>query len=496
MSLPSALTRSCLMALLLGAIALLTSCEEARRQRERETSAPLVAERGEPDARGMCTLHDVPFDVCTRCNPALVPVFKAKGDWCEEHDFPLSFCPIHNPGAVVPGQAPAAKEAATTPDPSPSQAVGAPEGAREQEGGELARPSAGEIEGRVVRFASPSLEEDVGITTVEARRAEIAPEVACAAHLTFDADRVADVRALVPGIVREVRVEVGQRVEKEDTLFVLESQRVGTMQSELQNARERTRVARSNLERKQQLRDEKITSARAVELAQEELARAQATERAAKSSLRISGAPRGAASGRYSLKAPIAGQVIHRPAVTGALAAAEVSLATIVDTSTMWVMCDVPEQSAHLVASGQILSFETPGAGKFGGVIGWISPEVDPRTRAVRVRAEIANPQGLLRANQFANATIYTGAPRESVLVPRDAIQRIEGHEVIFVRASAGTYLPRVIERFGGGKEVSVRGKIKPGEAVVTQGAVLLRTEAMPGSIGAGCCEVEPGGEE
>src|SRR5213594_2796022 len=35
--------------------------------------------------------------VCTKCNPALIAVFKAKGDWCEEHGFPESFCPICHP---------------------------------------------------------------------------------------------------------------------------------------------------------------------------------------------------------------------------------------------------------------------------------------------------------------------------------------------------------------------------------------------------------------
>lgn len=473
------------LALLTMACALMLSCEDSHNTRTPSLAAAVV--RGEPDAQGVCTLHNVPFDVCTRCNPALVPVFKAKGDWCDEHDFPMSFCPVHNPNATVPGQ----EKSASANAPETVDILRASEGI-EKDG----RPGIGQIEGRVVRFASPSIEQDVGIITVKARRAKRAPEVACAARITFNADHVADVRALVPGIVREVRVEVGQRVEKNDTLFVLVSERVSTMQSNFQTARERARLARADLARKQKLREEQITSTRAVEIAQEELATSEAIERAAKASLKITGAPRRAASGRYSVKAPLSGQITQRPAVTGSLAAADVSLATIVDTSTMWVLCDVPEQDAHLVATGQVLSFEMRGVEKFGGVIAWVSPEVDPRTRAVRVRAEIENPDGHLRANQFANATLYTGAPRESVLVPRDAIQRIEGHDVIFVRASAGTYLPRVIEKFGGGEEVSVRGKINVGEEVVTQGAVLLRTEAMPGSIGAGCCEVEPQGAD
>jgi cobalt-zinc-cadmium efflux system membrane fusion protein len=36
-----------------------------------------------------------------------------------------------------------------------------------------------------------------------------------------------------------------------------------------------------------------------------------------------------------------------------------------------------------------------------------------------------------------------------------------------------------------------IEGSVEPGEPIVTTGAVLLRTEILPGSIGAGCCEVE-----
>lgn len=50
-----------------------------------------------PAADAMCSEHGVLEAVCTKCNPALAPIFKAKGDWCEEHGFPESFCPICHP---------------------------------------------------------------------------------------------------------------------------------------------------------------------------------------------------------------------------------------------------------------------------------------------------------------------------------------------------------------------------------------------------------------
>ncbi len=47
--------------------------------------------------REICREHNVYEDECTRCDPALIPAFKAKGDWCYEHNVPLSQCTICNP---------------------------------------------------------------------------------------------------------------------------------------------------------------------------------------------------------------------------------------------------------------------------------------------------------------------------------------------------------------------------------------------------------------
>ena len=126
------------------------------------------------------------------------------------------------------------------------------------------------------------------------------------------------------------------------------------------------------------------------------------------------------------------------------------------------------------------------------GEITWISAEVDPRARTVTARAEVPNPRGRLRGNQFARARIETGATGNAVRVPRASVQRVGAQEVVFVRAGEGIYWPRVVERWGDGDLVQVAGGLKAGDAVVTTGAVLLRTEVMPGSIGSGCCEIEP----
>lgn len=416
-----------------------------------------------------CVEHGIPAELCTPSNPGLAQVFKAKGDWCAEHEFPESFCPICHPDAELPNLGRPADDAVDT-----------------------RVASEGQIEGRVVRFDDPKIEEQAGISTAKAVKAEGSAAVACSAELRFNANKLADIRAIVPGVVRQVQVELGQSVEEGDPLFVLESTRIGDIQAELQTARERVRTAKANLQRQRELRADDISSARQVEVAENELASAEAAQRSASTTLRMAGAGKTATSGRYTLRSPIAGEIVRRPAVVGVLATDEESLATVADTATMWAICAIGERDANRVSKGHSLRLDLGGGESAIGVVTWVSPEVDPRTRMVSARAEVSNENGRLRANQFLDATIIAGAPRSSVMVPRDAVQRVEGREVVFLRARAGTYLPRVVERYGEGDPVAVRGKIEPGDEVVVEGAVLLRTEVLPGSIGAGCCEVEP----
>jgi cobalt-zinc-cadmium efflux system membrane fusion protein len=361
-----------------------------------------------------------------------------------------------------------------------------------------AAPAPAAIETQVVRFRSPDIEDSAGIQTVLAQRSKASTAIECTARIAFDADKVADIRAIVPGIVRRIRTQLGARVEKGALLFELESTRVGEIQGALQSARERVRTAQANLGRQRELRAQDISSARQVEMAEQELASAQTEARTAEATLRMAGAAPSTPSGRYTLSAPMAGTVVRRPAVVGLLATASESLATIADTSVMWALCDVPEPHATDLGLGQSVKIITGSEGEppIEGQITWIAAEVDTRTRTVTVRAEVANGEGRLRANQFARGRIETGPPRTAVTVPRTAVQRVSGQEVVFVRVAQGVYEPRLVQRHGDGELIHVEGRVEAGDEVVTTGAVLLRTEIMPGSIGAGCCEVEPPRED
>ncbi|MFO0572328.1 MAG: efflux RND transporter periplasmic adaptor subunit, partial [Polyangiaceae bacterium] len=194
-----------------------------------------------------CRAHGAIESLCTKCNPKLEPVFRAKGDWCAEHEFPESICPICHPELAE--KAPA-------------------------EGSD--RPSSSVAPGTVIRFKSPALEQAAGITFTDAARAAFESGVSAVARIEFDPNRVADVRAPVAGLVKEIHVELGSAVKRGTVLFTLTSVEVGQLQGQLRASRQRVLTARASLERETKLERAGIGARVNVERADRALAEAQA----------------------------------------------------------------------------------------------------------------------------------------------------------------------------------------------------------------------------
>jgi cobalt-zinc-cadmium efflux system membrane fusion protein len=106
----------------------------------------------------------------------------------------------------------------------------------------------------------------------------------------------------------------------------------------------------------------------------------------------------------------------------------------------------------------------------------------------------LENKDGQLRANMFAQASISLRDRRQSLVVPKESVQWEGCCNVVFVKESETVFLPRKVHLgVATGTLYEVLSGIEEGEEVVTQGSFLLKTEILKGSIGAGCCEVDPG---
>ncbi len=421
------------------------------------------AEATEVAAQGaFCAEHGVLEAVCTKCNPKLIPVFQAKGDWCAEHGFPMSFCPIHHPER---GGKPAADVAADDAPP----------------------------DGTKVRLETKDTARLAGIEVVKAEDRPGGARLTALATIAYDATKQAQVNARSPGVVRALKADIGVRVKAGAPLAVIESAAVGADRSRLQAAASRVKAGETAYQREKALFDKGLASAKDVQAAQQDWDAAKAEHGAARAALGMVGTSAGGAGG-YTLTAPIAGTVTRRAASVGRLVDLEETLFEIVDTSSMWAEIDVPEAEITLLAPGQAVAvvLDGPGDRKFEGKIEYIAPEVDAHTRTAKVRVSLLNPDGVLRANMFAQAQIALGASRATVMVPREAVQRAGTTSLVFVRLAEDVFEARRVET-GASDEtmIEVTRGVKAGEEVATKGSFLLKTETLKGSIGAGCCAAD-----
>ena len=196
--------------------------------------------------------------------------------------------------------------------------------------------------------------------------------------------------------------------------------------------------------------------------------------------------------GVLDIRAPFAGEIIERTAVQGAMVEMGKPLFTLADTTVLWAMVNIPEIHLGRVQVGEKveLTVESLPDKVFTGTLTWLPAGVDERTRLARGRVELANAEGLLKAQMFARARILTTSSEHAVLVPESALQNVSGTVVVFVKSGEDLYEARRVQlgaRYGG--QVQIVAGLRPTDEVVVSGAFALKSQFLISRLGAGCVD-------
>jgi cobalt-zinc-cadmium efflux system membrane fusion protein len=443
------------------------------------------------ESLGWCGGHDVPEAICTRCSPSIIPAFKALGDWCAEHGLPESQCALCGGGATPAG--------------SPEAVAAAPVPADEVMRSQRKPASICATAQSTVQLQSPDIARRAGLRVEPLETRTIDETVVCNAAVAFDGDRYAHLASRAGGVISEVRADLGDELDKGDILAVVDSSELGPAKAAFLQAGSLVALWEKNHQREQALLDRNVATEKDVLEAETRLVESRVQRSSAEQRLRNLGlsdediAAIGAdrdTSSYLPLRAPFAGVVVERHAVPGEVISTSTPLFAIADTRRMWVMLDVYESDVARLRPGQPvrISIDSLTAQTFDGNLTWISSHVDPRTRTIRARAEVDNPDGLLRANMFGRAEITVRTIEDALLVPESAVQWEGCCNVVFVRKTDSVYQPYPVTLgYKHGGFYVVEDGLPAGQPVVTQGSFLLKTEILKGNIGAGCCEVDPG---
>jgi cobalt-zinc-cadmium efflux system membrane fusion protein len=454
------------------------------------------------ETMGFCDGHGVPEAICYQCDPAVIPAFKATGDWCAGHDRPESQCYICNPG-LDPNRKP--DDSGDTSRLPGGTNLGAPTAAGSMPRRQRPPSVHCATENLVVKFDAPDVAADAGFELAEVQSRSITSTVECNAVIDFDGDRYTELAAQVPGMVAAVHKDFGERVARGAALVTITSPNLGAAKASYLQAEATYRLWEENHGRQTTLLERGLSSDKELLESETHLAEARIALSSAQQELYGLGLSieqvdavrkSGDTSPSYVLRAPFAGVVVDRSIAVGEIVEPSETLFSVADVSRMWALLDVYESDARGIRVGQpvVLRVEGLSGESYGAHITWVSSRVDADTRTLPARAELDNPGGELRANMFARAIVSVRDRQDAVVVPKAAVQWEGCCNVVFVQKSETVYQPRKVHLgTAAGNVYEVLGGVSAGEVIVTQGSFLLKTEIMKGNIGAGCCEVQVG---
>ncbi len=237
------------------------------------------------------------------------------------------------------------------------------------------------------------------IVTARVERKYVENEVRMVGIVDYDETRVRTISAWVPGRLDRLYVDfTGTRVRKGDHLVWLYSPEILTAQEEL--LEQKRFVEKARRERSDFLKD---SSLRALDSARDKLrlwglsdAQIQEIER------------RGAAEDHVMIPSPSKGIVIHKALDEGAYVKVGTPIYRIAELDHLWVQLDAYESDLPWVRYGQDVALETealPGV-VFHGWVSFVSPELDRRTRTIKVRVNVENPDEKLKPGMFVRAVV------------------------------------------------------------------------------------------
>ena len=339
--------------------------------------------------------------------------------------------------------------------------------------------------------------EAAGIETAVAESGTIARRITVPGTIMPHADRIAHVAVKLSGIVAELRKNIGDPVEKNEVLAVLESREIAEAKSEYLSARLSNDLQQDLFERGEKvLWERKISSEQQFLRARNEAARTKMRVDITRQKLfalgvteaEIAALPnqREATLRRQEVRSPISGHVVERKVELGVAVGRdqlETELFVIADLDRVWVELAVNPDDVPLVAMGANVSVAArAGAEKTEGKVVFISPMLDRDTRLARVVADIDNKDGVWRPGSFVTAGIEFEHRQAPLAVPAAAVVTIETGPAVFVRTSEGFAARQIKLGQTDDRTVEVVSGLREGETIAVSNAFLLKAEMLKGS--------------
>lgn len=305
----------------------------------------------------------------------------------------------------------------------------------------------------------PSVVQNMGVRTGVVERTSLSRVIRTVGHVDYDETRLTIVNTKISGWIEKVYTqETGAYVEKGQPLYEIYS-------PELVAAQEEYILSIESGSKK--IRDASRKRLKFWDIPDSEIAALEKSRQVSKT---------------ITFNAPDSGYLMQMNAIEGKSVNKGTDLFKIADLSTVWVYAHIYENEASFVKKGMAARMNLsylPGK-KYEGVVDYVYPYIDEKTRDIKVRIIFTNPELDLKPQMYANVIIESKISDDALVVPSEAIVRTGERSIVFVAKDAGKFQPREIQT--GVEDDKGRTQVISGlankEVVVISGQFLLDSES------------------
>lgn len=309
---------------------------------------------------------------------------------------------------------------------------------------------------------SPAVINNLGVRTATVTKDALSKRIETVGYIGYDEDSLHQISSRVDGWVEKLAVKAtGDEVKKGQVLFELYSPTLVNAQEEYLAALKSRNTMLHQASRKR-LSALGVTSGEINRLDR---------ERTVKQRIRV--------------YAKSDGVVAHLGVREGVYIKPATNVMAIAKLDQVWLLAEVFERQASWVGVGQRAAIDLdylPGAGR-EGVVDYIYPELDPKTRTLKVRLRLGNEDNALRPNMFARVTIFGQDTMPVTNIPRQALIRGgRANRVVLALGDGKFRAQEVTVGMESGDRIEIRKGVDAGDRIVTSGQFLIDSESNVGS--------------
>jgi len=319
-----------------------------------------------------------------------------------------------------------------------------------------------------------------GILVEPVRAGNLGIEILAPAAATAQPTGVATLTAHAEGIIVRLNKRLGDPVQAGETLAVVDSKDAAQLASDRASAEAKAVLARRIAAQEEALYSQGATSRRALETAQASLASAEADARRARDAAITGNLTRDGHS--VAVISPLTGRITAQAAALGAFVRTETELFRVSDPRLIQVEAQLTARDAARVHPGDAAALLLPSGATAKTAVRSVAPALDPQTRTQSVVISVPDGSALAPGETLQVRISPKGAAADSMVVPEEAVQTLDGRDSVFLQTDSGFAVRHVAVGARGAGQASIVSGLRPGQRIATRNAFLLKAELGKGA--------------